>query len=377
MEMMPPFLLCVFVLTFLLMTNRVSLLLDLILNKKVPIGDTLLLFSSYLPFVLSMTIPMSMMMGTLLAFGRLSSDMEVTAFKSSGVHLFHLIAPVLVIGFLMTVLMLFFNHKVLPAASFAFKQKQFKIVQHQANIAIRERVFIDNFEGYHFFIDHQDSSGLFSDIKAFNRLSPYGSVQTTLAKHGKLVTDEKTYQLFFHLNDGVMNWDNENFHTYNRLYFDRYIIHLKLENQLAQMADVKKDFEEMDLNELRHDVDIATDPGRRYAVQTELQKRLALPFACLILSWFCAPLGLWTRSKGFMGFVLGLVLIFAYYLMFITGEILSQQGSVNPIVGLWWANGILGTAGFLIYYIVISEQSAFRVVKGFKKGTGFKLNKQG
>ena len=358
--MVPSFLISVALLTGLFMTNKVFLLLDLVLNKKVPLGETLLLYISLLPFLLSLTIPMSMTVGTLLAFGRLSSDMEITAFKGNGVHLFRLMAPVLVLGLLMTGLMVGFNDKLLPRANLLFKETQFNILRKQADVALREKVFIDRFEGYQFYIDHQDPRGGFADVKVFNRWSPNATVQATFAKTGSLVTDQKSYQLFFHLNDGVMSWDNDDYQTYNQLYFQRYVIRLKLENQLAHMTDVKKGYEEMDLGELSQARRSETDPGQITHLDVEYQKRLALPFACLMLSWFCAPLGLWAKSKGFLGFVLGLAMIFVYYLMFILGQTLANQGSLNPILGLWAADIAAGLAGCLLYYLVMAEHSAFR-----------------
>lgn len=366
MEMMPTFFITVSMLTFLFMTNKVFLLLDLVLNKKAPLVDTLILYLSLIPFVLSLTIPMSMMVATLLAFGRLSSDMEVTAFKSSGIHLFHLIAPVLVFGAVMTIAMLYFNDKILPAANYTFKQTHFKIVQKQANVAIRERVFIDQFEDYQFYIDHLNSDGLFSQVKVFNHWSPQAPVQTTLAKTGSLETNAQKYQMLFHLNDGVMSWDNTNYQTYNRLYFQRYTIHLKLENQLAHIDDIKKDFEEMTLNEISAEIKSTKDDGRKRSLHNEFQKRISLPFACVILIWFCAPLGLLMKSKGFVGFTLGLAMIFVYYMMFTVGQILSERGVVNPIIGSWWPNLFLMIVGSFIYYLAVSEHSAFKNITGFR-----------
>ena len=367
---MPSFLLCVTLLTFLFMTNKVMLLLDLVLNKNVPVLETLVLYLSLLPFILSMTIPMSMMVGTLLAFGRLSSDMEVTAFKSSGVHIFHLIAPVLALGLVLTGCMLFFNDKVLPAANYAFKEAQYKILQKRADLAIKEKVWIDTFENYRFLIDRQESDGSFANIKAFNQWAPKAPLQTTVAKTGTLVNDPNTFQVFFHLNNGVMSWDNQNYNTYNQLYFEHYIIRLNLENQLSHMADIKKDYEEMDLGEIARAIPLEKDESRYRYLRTEYQKRLALPFACLVLAWFCAPLGLWTKSKGFMGFILGLALIFVYYLMFVFGQTLSNQGTLVPWVGLWGANIILGATGCLIYYLVVAEHSAFRPAPSTQALTG-------
>ncbi len=360
MEMLPAFLLGVTMLTLLFLMNRASFLLDLILNKNVPLWDTFLLFTTMMPFILSVTIPMTMMVATLLAFGRLSSDMEVTAFKSGGVHMFRLIAPVLVLGLSMTTVMLLFNDRILPMANFTFKKIHFKMLKDQASIAIKEKVFINTFEGQQFYIDRKDSDGQFAGVKVFDRWSPQTSIQTTLAKTGNLETNQDSFQVFFHLRDGVMTWDNKNYNTYNRLYFSHYAIRLKLENQLAQMTDIKKGFEEMNLSELSQEMAATSDPIRKNSLSNEFQKRLSLPFACLVLTWFSAPLGLWIRSKGFISFVLGLAMIFIYYLLFNLGQVLSERGSVSPILGLWWANGLLALAGGLIYYLVISENSSFR-----------------
>ncbi|HET9870722.1 MAG TPA: LptF/LptG family permease [bacterium] len=362
-EIFPSFLISLAVLTFLFIINKVFVLLDMVINKKVPLGDTLVLYFSLVPFVLSLTVPMALMLATLMAFGRLSSDMEITAIKSGGVHLFHLIFPALLFSVAMTVGMLYFNARILPEANFAFKKIHFKILENQANVAVREKTFIKLFAGYEFYIDRQQAGGLFKDVRVFNRVSPNAPLQTTLAESGWLDTNRKTLQLFFHLDRGVIMWDNVNYHSYDRLYFDRYQICLNLENQLARLSDVKKDYEEMSLSELaaalREPPD-PSDPGRSLYLRTEYQKRFALPFACLALTWFCAPLGLWTRSKGFMAFVIGISMIFIYYLLFVLGEVLSQRGQVPPALGLWWANGALTAAGSVLFYLVLFENQAFR-----------------
>ncbi len=359
-EIMPSFVICLGILTFLFIINKVFVLLDFILNKKVPLGDSLTLYLSLIPFVLSLTVPMAMMIATLLAFGRLSSDMEITAFKSGGVHLFQLIYPVLFFAAVMTVGMLYFNAQILPASNYAFKKTHFKILENQADVAVREKTFIKLFSGYEFYIDRQESGGLFKGVKVFNRVSPNAPLQTTVAQSGWLDTNQKTFQLFFHLSQGIISWDNVNFQSYERLYFDQYQIRLNLENQLSHLADVKKDYEEMTLRELKDAIGASPDQNRLLYLQTEYQKRLALPFACLALTWFCAPLGLWTRSKGFMAFVIGISMIFIYYLLFVLGQVLSQRGEVDPVLGLWWANATLAAAGFFFYYLVTFENQAFR-----------------
>jgi lipopolysaccharide export system permease protein len=359
-EMLPSFLLSVALLTLLFMVNKVFLCLELILNNKVTLGQTLFLYLTFLPVIFSLTVPMAMMVGTLLSFGRLSSDMEVTAFKSGGGHLFHLVAPLLGLGAVMTLAMLFFNDRISPQAKFLSKKMEFDIVRSNADVAIRENVFVDQFEGHQFIIDHKDPSGALSQIKVFDHWSPGPTVQTTVARTGSVFTDQKNYQVFFNLQDGVMSWANENYHTFNRLFFDRYTIRLKLAERLNGDADLKKDYEEMNLRELTQAARAEKDKEQIDHIRTEFQKRIALPFACLILPWFCAPLGLWLRSKGFMGFVLGLILIALYYLMFFLGQTLSSEGRVPAVLGLWGANIILGSGGFLVYFLAVTEKPLFR-----------------
>jgi lipopolysaccharide export LptBFGC system permease protein LptF len=135
---------------------------------------------------------------------------------------------------------------------------------------------------------------------------------------------------------------------------------LKLAERLNGDADLKKDYEEMNLRELTQAARAEKDKEQIDHIRTEFQKRIALPFACLILPWFCAPLGLWLRSKGFMGFVLGLILIALYYLMFFLGQTLSSEGRVPAVLGLWGANIILGSGGFLVYFLAVTEKPLFR-----------------
>jgi lipopolysaccharide export LptBFGC system permease protein LptF len=71
------------------------------------------------------------------------------------------------------------------------------------------------------------------------------------------------------------------------------------------------------------------------------------------------------KAKGFIGFILGLVMIFLYYMMFTVGQILSDRGVISPIIGCWWPNLLLMLVGCFIYYLVVSENSLFKSFTGF------------
>src|SRR5258708_38821472 len=70
--------------TFVLLLDHLFELADLLLNKGVGIWLTLKLLFLLLPSSLSLTLPMSTLLATLLTFGRLSENSEITAVRASG-----------------------------------------------------------------------------------------------------------------------------------------------------------------------------------------------------------------------------------------------------------------------------------------------------
>jgi lipopolysaccharide export LptBFGC system permease protein LptF len=154
------------------------------------------------------------------------------------------------------------------------------------------------------------------------------------------------------------------------MYFKSQVLNLGLENQLGQMGEVQKDYNEMDLLELRAALHqcAPSDTSRKLLLRSEFQKRLSLPFACLAVTWFAAPLGLLFRRRGFIAFTFGILMIFAYYLIFIICEVSSLKGLLLPEAGLWVANIVFLALGWLLYRLAVHERQAFAFLKKKKPG---------
>jgi lipopolysaccharide export system permease protein len=89
-----PFFGALLVTTSILILDRVFDLMDLIIKKGIPLDVVFQVMLYSLPFILSMTIPMSVFVGSLVAFGRLAQDLEILALLSSGVSLNRIAFPV-------------------------------------------------------------------------------------------------------------------------------------------------------------------------------------------------------------------------------------------------------------------------------------------
>src|SRR5262249_40401969 len=138
-ELITPFFLGMVVGTFLLLIDRIFDLMDLIINKGVPVHFVLLLFVYLLPSILVLTIPIGVLFAILVAFGRLSADMEIVALKAWGVSPVRLLWPVLGLGVAVTAVTAYLMIDAVPRSNYAFKSLVFDIIRTQASVGLKER----------------------------------------------------------------------------------------------------------------------------------------------------------------------------------------------------------------------------------------------
>jgi lipopolysaccharide export system permease protein len=93
-EMVVPFFLGLAIFTSILLIVRILKLVELVVNRGVPLAQMVRIFSYILPAFLEVTVPMALLLAILVAFGRLSSDSEVIAMRAAGISLYRLLVPV-------------------------------------------------------------------------------------------------------------------------------------------------------------------------------------------------------------------------------------------------------------------------------------------
>ena len=135
-ELITPFGLGLFVFTFLLLIDRIFDLTDLIINKGVPVHLVLMMLVYISPAILVLTIPIGFLLAILIAFGRLSGDMEVVALKACGVSPLRLLWPVVAFGVGVTALTGYLMIDAVPKSNYAFKSLVFEIVRTQATVSM-------------------------------------------------------------------------------------------------------------------------------------------------------------------------------------------------------------------------------------------------
>jgi lipopolysaccharide export system permease protein len=127
-------------LTSLLMLQYVARQLANLAGKGLPWSAIGQFFVLSLPFTIAMTLPMAVLVATLYAFGRMAAEHEITAFKASGVRVRSLMAPVLFCAMLLSLAMVWFNDRVLPAANHRLRVLQQDIARTKPTLALRDQV---------------------------------------------------------------------------------------------------------------------------------------------------------------------------------------------------------------------------------------------
>ncbi|OGP53256.1 MAG: LPS export ABC transporter permease LptF [Deltaproteobacteria bacterium RBG_13_52_11b] len=354
------FLIGLLVFTIVLLMDKILKLIELIVSRGASIVLILKLLLYISPSFLVFTIPMAVLVATLLGFGRLSSDNEVTAFKASGISLYQLYVPVGVFSlaaYLVSVFLVFYG---LPWGNRGFKEVLFQMAQSNANIEIKERVFNDAFDGLVVYVDKVPIQGeKLEGILIYDEREK-GKYNTIFAREGFVANNPKTQEVMLKLVKGDIHRFEPKNNLYQKVQFESYDLKLELAKAFKAISRKLKD-REMSIEEIK--AKIAMMKQRRQdttSEEMELQKRYAIPFACLIFGLIGVPLGIQPRRSGRSnGFVFSILIILAYYISLTAAEIFVAHRTLSPLLAGWIPNFLFGGLG--IYLLIkAGRESPFR-----------------
>lgn len=229
-QLVRPFLLGVFVITFLLTMDFLFDYLDLFLNKGVNLFTVLRLFFLGLGWMLAMSIPCGVLVGVLMTYGHLSQDNEIIAMRASGISAFEAMKPAIAVGFLIAVLLTLFNNYILPNMNHSFANLMLAINKARPTAEIQEGTFINNFDGYSLFIGNlDDKTGEMQDVLIYDFSRKARNPRTILAKRGHLEFIDSRGELTLHLQDGEMHetGDDKESHVYRVMEFNQHVLIIK------------------------------------------------------------------------------------------------------------------------------------------------------
>jgi lipopolysaccharide export system permease protein len=370
-ETLPIFFIGLLTFTVILLMDKILKLIELIVTRGVSFSKVLMLLLFISPSFLVFTIPMAFLLGTLLSFGRLSGDSEITAFKASGVSLYQLFLPISIlsmIAYLFTSFLVFYG---LPWGNRGFMATIYLIAQSKADIEIKERVFNDVFDGLVVYVDKVPIQGKRIEGVLIYDERDKEKVNTIFAKEGFLNSDPKSQEVVLRLLSGDIHRFEPKTKVYQKMKFDTYDLKLELGKTFAAMGKKLKEHE-MSIDEIKEKIEKMKKKGEDTTGQeVELHKRYAIPFACIVFGLIGVPLGIQPRrSARSYGFILGILILMTYYMSLTASEILAMRKTIPPFLAGWTPNLLFSGLG--VYLLVkTAKESPFKPLIWLTEGLDF------
>jgi len=351
-EMFSSFFFGLFAFTMIFMVDLLMELIELIINKGVPLFDVVRLFIFTLPAILVLVFPMTILLATLVALGRLSSDSEIIACLSSGISFKRILVPFLIIGFLFSIITFLMNEFVVPVANEKRQEIFRKITFRRPVPKIAENVFFSGGKSITFFVNKYDiKNNILKNILMFQMFHNKFPLLVN-ALQTRFLNIEKSSNFIWEFEDGYEYKLPES--------PEKDLMIMKFKKMKLDIAATYGSYKrykyrrpaEKSIRELLKDIKQskqANIPVRE--LWLELFMKTSLPFACFVFTILGAPLAISTKRGGkSIGMGLSVVIIFAYYLLMSLGKALGRGGILSPFLAAWMQNIIVALSGILMIY---------------------------
>ncbi|BAS54392.1 MULTISPECIES: LptF/LptG family permease [Leptolyngbya] len=323
-----------------------------------PLSIATRVFLLRLPEFASLSFPMATLLSTLMVYSRLSTDSELIALRSVGISIYRLVAPAIVLSFLVSVMTFGFNEAIVPAAKYQATQtlsqalKQDKPKFDEKNIVFQQyrdekqpdgksvqmldRIF------YAQRFDGQQMKGL--TVLDF---SQNGVNQIISADSARWNYEDQTWDFF----SGTIYLVDPNASYRNILKFERQQI--QLPRTPLDLATHKTDSAEMNIAEVQDYLQLVNQSGdekRANQLRMRIQQKIAFPFVCLVFGLAGSTLGTKPRRGGRgASFAISILIIFTYYLLSFVCDAFGRLEIFTPILAAWLPTVLgLGAVSWLL-----------------------------
>jgi len=423
-ELTLPFVSSLFILIFVLLSNFILKNMDKFLGKGISLGTVLKFLVYNSAWIISLAIPMSILIATLMAFGRLSSDNEITAFKASGVSMNRLLIPAMFFGFIVFAFVTPFNLWVLPEMNHNVRKISHEISRNRPDIEFNEQL-LNTFSDKIIYVGKRINTHTFDNIVIFDKaqkdhttimaeIGNFKSFQDGIvinlengSIHEELVNNEyrKTYfdtykiaipfdQLEYNLSNNLVRQERElNINSLSKKIksYKKNIQNSKKyikqnENKIDSLNNLLTENENSDyknilkINMIKNQIDNLVSRKNKnnkliknYEQQinkysVEIHKKFSIPIACFIFILLGTPLGIMAKNSNMsVSIAISILFFIIYWSFLIAGEDFADRGKFSPALSMWSPNIFLGIIAFYLYKLRSNENTNIKLNLNFLK----------
>ena len=348
-EVLLPLLLSLLLLTFLLMIPPVLTVGYGFIAKGMQLSIVARVVVTLLPQALSISIPISVLLALLIAFGRLSADREFVAMQACGVSIYRLLRPVTLVALCSMGATAYVTIVSLPNANQSFRELTLGVVKTQVENQVQPRIFFTQFPNTVLYVRNVVSSGRWQDVFFADSHTPNQTV-AYFAREGRIVVDRNAKYVQLQLSHGtqhVMRTSDPDGYSVNE--FESTSVTLDAEQVFPKPPS--RNAPEMTIAELRQTIASAKNPKGQEAIRAHLmiQDKYALPVACCVLALVALALGVSNRKDGYLAsFAIGFIVVFVYYVLMYMSRAAALGGVLDPDVGPWISPAVIAVVGIVL-----------------------------
>lgn len=323
-EMAGPFFIGVVGFIMVMTVDLLFTLADLIVNKGVPLLAVLRLLLYKLPSILVLTFPVSTLFSTAMALGRMGKDNELVALRTSGISLFRIARPIILVGLLVSLISFITNEKIVPYANYVSINIIREIIYRQPLPNVKENVFFKDQQNRYYYVRRVDTKKrTMEDIMVY---------EVTSEKFPRVITAQRARfrGAEWELDDGIVhNYDNKGFLKYESIFAQ---MKLNVSENMLSFSD-QKGAQEMSSKELKNMIVLLQKGGgNSNEYQTELLMKYSVPLTCFVFALIGIPFALPSpRSGRTWGLVVTIVFMFTFYVFASVFRSLGKGGIIPPV----------------------------------------------
>lgn len=380
-----------------------------------------------LAWMVVLVIPMATLVATLMAYGNMSQNDEITIIKSSGVSLYRMITAPLLASVVLAYLLFLFNDNVLPDANHKAKVLMQDISRQKSTLSLTPGMFSQEITNYSILARGVNpKTNMLSNLTIYNYTNPI-KIDIVTAREGKFFFSKDQKKLIMDLKNGEIHQsDITDKNLYRRLHFKKHRIIMNADQfsfqqsgpgvprgdrelsttAMANIIDSLELIKQSSLTALNKQVEkyfyinsslnknisykknnavyskaiinvttaknvILSNYNRINFLQNkineywvEIYKKYALPFACIVFVIIGAPIGVKVKKGGFgVSASISLFFFLIYWAFLIWGEKLGNRNILSPFLGMWTANILLSFIGGILIIKSVKETKIIQLTK--------------
>jgi LPS export ABC transporter permease LptG/LPS export ABC transporter permease LptF len=347
-EIALPFAISLVVLTFVWMIPPILQRAEQLVARGVELSVVARALLLLAPQALCLTIPMSVLLGILIGFGRLSADREFVTMQACGVSLLRLLRPVGLIAAIGTAATAYEIIVALPGSNQAFREIVANVVVQKLETELQPRVFFDRFPHRVIYVRDLPPEGGWRDVFVGDQ-SQAGYSVAYFAREGRIRLDPEKQLVQLQLVDGVSHKTSiVKQETYEPTEFGSIVI--TLDPAAVFQPPPPPGTPEMTIAQLRKSAADLRAVGEPASPQRfMIHYKIALPLMCPVLALIGLALGASNHRGGKLtSFVFGFGVILIQYVLVYAPRALAMGGRLSPELAPWIPNIVMGIGAIVL-----------------------------